>query len=91
MLFLFEYPSLDYPIQMKCRIDKVWQMPTLAGAGFIFRSFGPEGKITNGCISDFVSWGIGIDRAAFMNYPAGGNWQILGHRSIYRIFFLETA
>lgn len=27
---------------MKCRIDKVWQSPGLAGAGIIFRSSGPE-------------------------------------------------
>ena len=41
MLFLEEYQSMDYTIQVKCRIDKVSNDTELASAGIVFRSFGP--------------------------------------------------
>ncbi len=73
MLFLPEYPSLDYTIQVKCRIDKIWQMPSLAGAGFIFRSSDPEAN--GGCIGPFYEWGISSNRCGFM---ISAGMQIVG-------------
>jgi len=75
MLFLTEYPSLDYTIQVKCRIDKVWQEPWLAGAGFIFRSTGPE--FMGACIGTFYGYFIGSPQCGFMIWD-GGMWQIIG-------------
>jgi hypothetical protein len=75
MLFLTEYPSLDYTIQVKCRIDKVWMEPGLAGAGFIFRSTGPE--FIGGCIGPFYGYFIGSPQCGFMICDGGG-WQITG-------------
>ena len=75
MLFLAkEYPSLNYTIQVKCRIDKVWQSPDLAGAGFIFRA--PTSETNGGCINLFYNWGIGTISSGFMIFS--GVWQLVG-------------
>lgn len=74
MLFLEEYPSLDYTIQVKCRIDLVWLDPGLADAGFIFRSSGP-GVGPNDKITPFYGFGIGLSRAQFGIFHGGGNWR----------------
>jgi hypothetical protein len=71
MLFLAEYPSPNYTIQVKCRIDEIWQSPHLADAGFVFRSTGPD-KITPA-----YGFGIGSSRAQFGVLPGAG-WQYIG-------------
>ena len=37
MLYVKGFNSIDYTIQVRCRIDKVYQSPDLAGAGIVFR------------------------------------------------------
>jgi hypothetical protein len=39
-LFLKDYPSLDYTMQVKCRIDNLLQLHGYGGGGFIFRASG---------------------------------------------------
>jgi len=75
MLFLSDYPSPDYTIQVKCRIDKVWQVPELAAAGIIFRSSGP-GKTEEDNVSSFYGFGIG-DTGARFAVVYGGKWHIM--------------
>ncbi len=40
MLYVNGYDSIDYTVQVRCRIDRVYMMPEFAGAGIIFRSIG---------------------------------------------------
>ncbi len=40
MLLLMEYPSPDYTIQVKCRIDRA--MGGISWAGIVFHSYGPD-------------------------------------------------
>lgn len=69
MLFLEEYPSQDYTIQVKCRIDKVWQVPELASAGIVFRSAGP-GKSPDDKVIPLYGFGIGDSSARFVIFDA---------------------
>jgi hypothetical protein len=78
MLFLPEYPSLDYTIQMKCRIDQVMGEPGLAGAGFIFRSSGPAVKVNGKCIGPLYELAIGHFQCGFMDADRNGNWFLAG-------------
>jgi hypothetical protein len=39
-LFLKEYPSIDYTMQVRCRIDNLLQLHGYGGAGFVFRASG---------------------------------------------------
>jgi len=39
-LFLEEYPSLDYAMQVRCRIDNLLQLHGFGGGGFVFRVSG---------------------------------------------------
>lgn len=77
MLFLEEYPSLDYTIQVKCRIDRLWLDPWSADAGFCFRSSGP-GVGPNDNITFFYGFGIGVERAQFAVSHGGGGWHYAG-------------
>ncbi len=44
MLLLMEYPSPDYTIQVKCRIDRA--MGEVSWAGIVFHSYGPDNAPT---------------------------------------------
>lgn len=75
MLFLKEYPSLNYTIRVKCRIDKVWQAPELASAGIMFRAYGTDKESKD--IHQFYGFGIGDSSARFGFIYGTGNWHIL--------------
>jgi hypothetical protein len=74
VLFFGEYPSLDYTMQVDCRIDRVWQVPELANAGLVFRS--PEPAKDN----EQAVYGFGIApfRTRFAVVGQGGGWHFEG-------------
>ena len=74
MLFLKEYPSLDYTIQMKGRIDRVFQISGYEGLGFIFRSSGP-GAGPWDKITPFYLFGITTSCAKFFIAHNGAVWH----------------
>ncbi len=71
MLFLEEYPSLNYTIQVKGRIDRVWQASSYAGLGIVFRSSGPAGNK----VTPFYTLGITSFRAFFFMGHNNANWR----------------
>ena len=69
MLFLDEYPLQDYTMQVKCRIDEVWEPSDYAGGGFVFRSTGPDG------ITPFCALGLCIWCAKFFLAHGNAIWR----------------
>lgn len=71
MLLLEEYPSLDYTIQVKGRIDRVRQASSYAGPGIVFRSSGPAGNT----VTPFYSFGLIGFRTLFFIGHNDMNWR----------------
>jgi len=76
MLFLKDFESSDFIMQVRCRIDKVWQVPELASAGMIFRSPGP-GKSSEDNIVPLYGFGIGDSGSRIGIFPADSGWHFL--------------
>ena len=70
-LFLKDYSSLDYTMQVRCRIDNLLQLHGYGGAGFIFRASG-TGVEPGERIEPFYSFGINNSVAHFFIYHGGG-------------------
>ncbi len=79
-LFLEEYPSLDYTMQVRCRIDNLLQIHRYGGGGFVFRASG-TGVEPGDRIEPFYSFGIDNSIARFaiggpleFKTPTAGNY-----------------
>jgi hypothetical protein len=55
---LIEYPSLDYTVQVKCRIDKINTIDADNAAGLIVRSAGPDRISPGQGVVDFYNYGL---------------------------------
>lgn len=55
---LIEYPSLDYTVQVKCRIDKINTINVDNTAGLIVRSAGPDRINPGQGVVDFYNYGL---------------------------------
>ena len=71
-LFLEEYPSPDYTMQVRCRIDNLLQLHGFGGGGFIFRASG-TGVEPGERIEPFYSFGINTFLARF--FIGGGAFR----------------
>jgi hypothetical protein len=71
MLFLEEYPSLDYTIQVKGRIDQVWQASKYADLSIVFRSSGPAGNK----VTPFYAFALVSFRTFFFIAHDAANWR----------------
>jgi hypothetical protein len=81
-LFLKEYPSLDYTMQVRCRIDRLLQLHQYSGGGFVFRASG-TGVEPGDRIEPFYSFGINDFIARFavggpleFRIPTVGNYGL---------------
>ena len=71
MLFMEESPLLDYTIQVKGRIDGVWQASSYAGSGIVFRSSGPAGNK----VTPFYAFALVGFRTFFFMGKNDANWR----------------
>lgn len=76
-LFLEEYDWSDYTIEVKVRIDKVWQSPDLAGAGIHFRSSG-KGVDQSDKIVPMYGFGLHTGSAKFLVLLGDDSWHYAG-------------
>lgn len=68
ILFLDKYPSLDYTIQVKCRIDRARQVSDYGGGWIGFRGAGP------GPVDPFYCFGLIPACSKFFIARGGQNW-----------------
>jgi hypothetical protein len=74
---LVEYPSPEYAVQVRCRINEIIQRSNDNGVGIIFHSSGPGRTIVNQGAIDFYGFAIGTTPspgAAAISYVGAGQW-----------------
>ena len=74
---LIEYPSPEYTVQVRCRINEIVQQSNDNGVGIIFHSSGPGRTNASQGAIDFYGFGIGPTPGpggAAIWYVGNGNW-----------------
>ena len=77
---LVEYPSPEYTVQVRCRINEIIQRSNDNGVGIIFRSSGPGRTNAGQGAIDFYGFAIGPTPSpggAAISYVGAGQWGAL--------------
>jgi hypothetical protein len=82
MLLLMEYPSPDYTIQVKCRIDKA--MGEISWAGIVFHSYGPDNAPTGWGTSGYSIFSVLHDGLTLM-LRLGSDWVVTSIPVDYKV------